>query len=89
LPEVTWEEFEQYPDDAMHHELIEGEHQILPPKRARHSIIAANAADALGPFQSDGHVFGEAGYQLSDATWVQPDVSFLTAERVRATDPNE
>jgi Uma2 family endonuclease len=38
--------------------------------------------------QSDGHVFGEAGYKLSDATWIQPDVSFLTAERVRATDPN-
>jgi hypothetical protein len=33
-------------------------------------------------------VFGEAGYKLSDATWIQPDVSFLTAERVRATDPN-
>jgi Uma2 family endonuclease len=32
----------------------------------------------------------EAGYKLSDdpPTWIQPDVSFLTRERVLETDPN-
>jgi Uma2 family endonuclease len=85
---VTWEEFEQYPDDAMHHELIDGEHQILPPKKAKHSIIAANVAISLEPLESNGRVFGIAGYRLSEATWIQPDVSFLTTDRILETDPD-
>lgn len=85
---MTWEEFERYPDDEMHHELIEGEHQVLPPKRAKHSIVGANAIDLLEPLNSHGHVFGLAGYKLSDVTGIQPDVSFLTHERVRAADPD-
>ena len=33
----------------------------------------------------------KAGYKLSEdpATWIQPDVSFLKMERVRATKPND
>ncbi len=87
---LTWEEFERLPDDGMHHELIEGEHQILPPPKSKHSIIASNLADAFQPLKAKGRVFCEAGYKLSDdpATWLQPDVSFLTAARVHATDPD-
>ena len=87
---LTWEEFEQYPDDGMHHELIEGELQVLPPPKSKHSLIADNVAEALRPLRAKGRVLWEAGYKLSDkpATWIEPDVSFLTTERVLETDPD-
>ncbi len=89
---LSWEAFGQLPDDGMHHELIEGEHQVLPPPKSGHTLIAARVADALRPLADKklGRVLIEAGYKLSEepATWVQPDVSFLHADRVAATAPN-
>jgi Uma2 family endonuclease len=89
---LSWKAFEQLPDDGMHHELIEGEHQVLPPPKSGHNVIASRVADALRPLadQKLGRVLIEAGYKLSDepATWIQPDVSFLLADRVAATAPN-
>jgi Uma2 family endonuclease len=71
---VTWEEFEHYPDDAMHHELIQGEHQILPPKKAKHSIIAAKVATSLEPLESNGRVFGIAVALGMEDTLSLPDL---------------
>lgn len=87
---LTWAEFEQYPDDGMHHELIEGELQVLPPPKSKHSLIAYAVAKALRPLELKGRVLWEAGYKLSDnpATWIEPDVSFITEPRVLETDPN-
>ncbi len=87
---LTWAEFEQYPDDGMHHELIEGEHQVLPPPKSKHSLIAHAVAKALSPLETKGRVFWEVGYKLSDnpATWIEPDVSFITEQRVLETDPD-
>ena len=89
---LSWEAFEQLPDDGRHLEIIEGELITLPPPKSGHSIIAANAASLLWPLQDQGlgRVFSEAGYKLSEnpATWIQPDVSFLRVKRVHATDPD-
>jgi Uma2 family endonuclease len=87
---LTWKEFEQVPDDGMHHELIEGEHQALPPPKSKHSLIADNVAKALRPLEVRGRVLWEAGYKLSDnpGTWIEPDVSFITSEHVLETDPD-
>lgn len=84
---LSWEAFEKFPDDEMHHELIEGEHQILPPPKSGHSIIAHRAWKALGPLERFGTVLFEAGYKLSQdpGTWIQPDVSFLPSERIKST----
>ena len=88
--QLTWEEFERLPDDGMHHELIEGEHQILPPPKSKHSIIADNVSRALRPLEKLGRVMWEAGYKLADdpRTWIEPDVSFLNTQRILATDPD-
>jgi Uma2 family endonuclease len=86
---LTWAEFERYPDDGMHHELIEGKHQILPPPKSGHSLIAVRALMALQPLKENklGRVLPEAGYKLSSdpATWIQPDISILREERVKST----
>jgi Uma2 family endonuclease len=87
---LTFAAFEQLPDgDGMHRELIEGELQILPPPKSTHTVIAKRALKLLLAIEdrADGQAFPEAGYKLSNdpSTWIQPDVSFLKNERVRAT----
>jgi Uma2 family endonuclease len=88
---LTWKEFEQLPDE--HLEILEGELITLPPPKSGHSLIAENAADLLRPLKANGlgRVCREAGYKLSEdpATWIQPDVSFVKMDRVRATKPND
>ena len=88
---LTWEEFERLPDE--HIEIIEGELITVPPPKSGHSTVAGDTFLRLQPLQENklGRVYMEAGYKLSEdpATWIQPDVSFLKMERVRATKPND
>ena len=90
---LSWEAFEQLPDDDWtHYEILEGELISLPPPKSGHSKIATNAYEALRPLAERGlgRVYVEAGYKLSEnpPTWIQPDVSFLRASRVQATGPD-
>jgi Uma2 family endonuclease len=84
---LSWEAFEQFADDGMHHELIEGEHQILPPSKSRHALIAANCWKLLLAIEQAAgvRVLAEAGYKLSNnpPSWIQPDVSVLERQRVK------
>jgi Uma2 family endonuclease len=87
---MTWEAFEQLPEgDGLHRELLEGDLQVLPPAKSKHSKIASNTYEVLLVLKQPGlgRVFLEAGYKLTEnqPTWVQPDVSFLRIERVQAT----
>jgi Uma2 family endonuclease len=86
---LTWEAFEKFPDDAMHHELIEGELQILPPPKSNYSRIAKRFFLALLTAENErrGEALMEAGFKLSNdpATWIQPDVSFVLSDRISAT----
>jgi Uma2 family endonuclease len=87
---ISWEVFEQLPDDGMHRELIEGELIELPPAKSKHSWIARRIVRVLRPLD-DGDlaaVFFEAGYRLSARSWIQPDVSVLTRERATASSPD-
>ena len=89
---LSWAAFEQLPDDGMHHEVIQGELITLPPPKPKHSNVASNAFVALLALKERGlgKVHAEAGYKLSEdpPTWIQPDVSFIRADRVRATEPD-
>ena len=88
---LTWKEFEQLPGE--HNEILEGELVTLPPPKSKHSKIAFKIAMLLLPLQEKGlgQIGCEAGYKLSEdpASWIQPDVSFLKMERVRATKPDD
>jgi Uma2 family endonuclease len=87
---TTFEEFEKYPDDGHKHELLQGEHIILPPPKSYHSDVQHLLLRVLQPYV-DQHGLGdvriEAGFKLSDDTWVQPDVSFLRTSQLRSTPP--
>ncbi len=89
-PLMTWEAFERLPDgDGLHREILEGELQTLPPAKSGHAKVAKKIFKLLLGIEeaASGQAFSEAGYKLSDhpATWIQPDVSFLSNDRAFAT----
>jgi hypothetical protein len=45
---VTFEQFEQCPDDGMKHELLKGEHIVVPPPKSRHTRVQQKIQDASG-----------------------------------------
>lgn len=87
----TFEQFEHFPDDGMKHELIEGDHIVVPPPKIRHSNIQQRIQDVLRTYVQQrrlGDVRIENGFKLSARTWLQPDVSFIRASQFAATDPD-
>jgi Uma2 family endonuclease len=87
----TFEQFEQFQDDGMKHELLKGEHIVLPPAKSRHSSIQHNLLHLLRPYVKQhqlGDVRIETGFKLSSDTWLQPDVSFLRSTQIQAADPD-
>jgi Uma2 family endonuclease len=88
---VTFEQFEQYQDDGMKHELLRGEHVIQPPPTIRTSRIQHCLHELLRSYvQQNGtgraHIL--AGFLLSPDTWLQPDASFLRTAQIEASDPD-
>jgi Uma2 family endonuclease len=85
---LTFQQFEKYPDDGHKHELLQGEHIVLPPPKSYHSDVQHQLLRVLQPYV-DQHGLGdvriEAGFKLSEDTWVQPDVSFLRTSQLRGT----
>jgi Uma2 family endonuclease len=87
----TFEQFEQYHDDGMKHELLKGEHIVAPPPKFRHSNVQHKLLHLLWPFVQQhqlGDVRIETGFKLSADTWLQPDVSFIRTAQIQTTDPN-
>lgn len=88
---VTFEQFEQFPDDGMKHELLKGKHIVVPPPKSRHTRIQQKIQDVLRPFVREhrlGEVHIEAGFRLTSDTWLQPDVSFLRSSQIQSSDPS-
>jgi Uma2 family endonuclease len=86
---LTFEEFEQLPDQPGKQELIRGELIEMPPADYQHHVIAHRIYDLLqaaleqaharGEAAELGRVFHEMGYLLSGVHWLQPDVSVTHA----------
>ncbi|MBI3208172.1 MAG: Uma2 family endonuclease [Candidatus Solibacter usitatus] len=86
--QLTMEDLERIPDDGMHREILWGELILLPPPKIEHANIARlifKHLDAHVEKRALGKAYIEAGYKLSSGsgTWLQPDVSFLSKERLR------
>jgi hypothetical protein len=47
---VTFEQFAQFHDDGMKHELLQGEHIVVPPAKSRHTRIQQKLQDVLRPY---------------------------------------
>jgi Uma2 family endonuclease len=86
---LTFEEFEQLPDQPGKRELLRGELIELPPADYEHSDIthrifklldsALERAHACGEAGELARVFHETGYLLPGEGWLVPDVSVTHA----------
>jgi Uma2 family endonuclease len=86
---LTFEEFEQLPDQPGKQELVRGELIEMPPADYKHHLIADRICDSLksallqaharGEAGDLGRVFREMGYRLPGEGWLQPDVSVTHA----------
>jgi Uma2 family endonuclease len=86
---LTFEEFEQLPDQPGKRELVRGELIELPPADYKHHSIAhrifrcldaaLDHAHARGMAAELASVFLEMGYLLPGAGWLQPDISVTHA----------
>ena len=88
---LSLEEFMALPDDGNRYELSDGELIVMPPPKSEHALIIECIHHILAAYVYEkrlGRVFSEAGYLLTrepENTARQPDVSFLSIARVKAT----
>ena len=92
-PPITQEDFARLPRDGFRHEVNAGELITLPTPKSRHSLIALFVLEELQGYlkqNSIGRALPEAGYVFSEEplTIRQPDVSVLSKDRIRETDPD-
>ena len=87
---LTFEEFENLPDEPGKSELLDGELIQLPPAEIDHMDISLLLYDTLrpivqeaGPAAGLGKVYHETGYQLGPRAWLVPDVSITHANQAR------
>jgi hypothetical protein len=86
---VTFEEFEQLPDDAVKRELLHGQVIELPTAARKHTEIALRLYEWLrslldglhgqGLARNLGRAYREMGYRTGPGAWLQPDVSITHA----------
>jgi Uma2 family endonuclease len=86
---LTFEQFEQLPDEPGKRELLGGELIVLPPAKLKQNRTAHGFYDLLKPALARlksrgeatglGEVYHEMGYQLSAVSWFQPDASITHA----------
>jgi Uma2 family endonuclease len=86
---LTFEQFEQLPDNPGKCELLGGELTELPPAKRQHNVSskrlflrldrAIEQLHAHGKAAKLGETYQEMGYRLGPLTWLKPDCSITHA----------
>jgi len=81
----TYGDLAALPDDALRHELIDGEHFVSPSPAIPHQVILWNLTQLLGPYLRANLIgtalAGPVDVKLSMFTVLVPDLVYFTAER--------
>ena len=82
---LTYEDYVQFPDDGLRHEIIEGEHYVTPAPSMRHQRICGRIFHLVQSYL-DTHPIGEIfvapfDVLLSEFNVFEPDLAYLSAER--------
>jgi Uma2 family endonuclease len=82
---LTYADYEQFPDDGLRHEIIEGEHYVSPSPSTRHQRILLNLSYLMQSYLQ-AHPVGEiffAPYDvlLSEFNILVPDLIYISNER--------
>ena len=82
---LTYDDFVQFPDDGMRHELIDGEHFVTPSPNPRHQRILGSLYLEIGNHLK-AHPIGEVFFApldvvMSNVDVVEPDLLYMSRER--------
>lgn len=82
---LTYEDYLAFPDDGRRHEILDGEHYVVPSPVTKHQAISGRLFGALWDYLLQnriGTIF-TAPYDvvLSDLDVVQPDLIYISNER--------
>ena len=87
---LSFEEFEQLPDEPGKLEFLDGELIQLPPAKFRHmelarriQVLLMRAVAKAGVSARLGEVYLETGYKFGSRAWLQPDVSIPYRDQPR------
>ena len=86
LPQITWQDVQQLPDDGNRYEAIGGELYVTPTPTVRHQRISRDLALALhgllGEAGQGEVLYAPVGVEFpATAEGVQPDLIFVSSER--------
>lgn len=82
----TYQDYVHIPEDRLRHEIIDGDHYVTPAPTTKHQWIAQRLLITLGSFV-EAHRLGKLFHAptdvvLSDINVVQPDLLFISRERL-------
>ena len=82
---LTYDDFVQFPDDGLRHELIDGEHYVTPSPNTKHQSVSINLTVLIGSWLERnpiGRLF-HAPFDVVFSTYdvVEPDLLYLSNER--------
>jgi Uma2 family endonuclease len=84
-PKFTLQDYMNFPDDGLRHEIIDGEHYVSATPILRHQLIAMRIIEAFVFYLRDrplGKLFpAPLAVILSDNDVVEPDLMFISNER--------
>jgi Uma2 family endonuclease len=83
---LTYADFEQFPDDLLRHEIIDGQHCVTPAPSTRHQRVSRRLLMVLGTYLEQ-RPFGEVfcapfDVLLSHHDVVEPDLIYVSNERL-------
>jgi Uma2 family endonuclease len=83
---LTYADLVAMPEDGKRHELIDGEHYVTPSQTPRHQLVLGHLhLDLAGYVEANGLgqvFFAPLDVILSDYDVVEPDLLFVTTERL-------
>jgi Uma2 family endonuclease len=82
---LTYDDFMQFPDDGLRHELIDGEHYVTPSPNTRHQAISLQLTLLIGNWLERNPIgrlfYAPLDVVLSDFDVVEPDLLYLSNAR--------
>jgi Uma2 family endonuclease len=82
---LTYDDFVQFPDDGLRHELIDGEHYVTPSPNTKHQTVSINLTVLIGSWL-EHHPIGRLFHAPFDVVFshydvVEPDLLYLSNAR--------
>jgi Uma2 family endonuclease len=82
---LTYDDFVQFPDDGLRHELIAGEHYVTPSPNTKHQRVSINLTVLIGSWL-ERHPIGQLFHAPFDVVFshydvVEPDLLYLSNAR--------